>query len=696
MYPITLDGDSLDVKRGQIKQYFLNSNELFEKVFELLRDESVFYKKSEPTRHPMIFYYGHTAAFFINKLVTMKVITQRINPYFESLFAVGVDEMDWDKYESLPQQWPSVAEVKEYRNAVQKCVLNLIESIDFTLPIHKDCAMWIILMGIEHERIHIETSLVLHRQMPIEDIVTVDDFVLCDKIATPAPVNELVQIEGGVLHLGKTDKHHLYGWDNEYGVYTQNLQNFYAAKYLVSNGEFMEFVADGAYEKEEYWTQEGLAFLQKSGAKHPPFWLEDKEKKYRYRALYEIVDMPLSWPVEVNAHEAEAFCRYKSKKENKEYRLPTEAEYGAIYKYSGLSDVPNFDEKSANINFSHYASSTPVDMFEHGGLYDVVGNVWQWSATPIRAFKGFDVHPAYDDFSTPTFDENHALIFGGSWASSGNLMMQHSRYAFRRHFFQNAGFRYVVSDNKEQKEDVYESDALVAQYCEFQYASQKYFGVENFACKCAQKAVSLSIQRGKALDLGCATGRASFELAKYFDKVEGIDFSARFISVGSHLKKEGSFSYATVKEGEIYQKKEIFLHELGYEDIAHKVDFWQGDACNLREEFCAYDLIMATNLIDRLYNPQLFLEGIKPRLNKGGILILTSPYTWQEESTPKELWLGGYYDANAKEVCTFEKLFELLCSDFELICREDMEFVIQETARKYQHSIAEFSAWRKK
>ena len=58
--------------------------------------------------------------------------------------------------------------------------------------------------------------------------------------------------------------------------------------------------------------------------------------------------------------------------------------------------------------------------------------------------------------------------------------MKHSRYAFRKHFPQNAGFRYVISNNQnDNKLDIYESDELVSQYCEFQYGDE-YFGVKNF------------------------------------------------------------------------------------------------------------------------------------------------------------------------------------------------------------------------
>ncbi|MBK6547449.1 MAG: hypothetical protein IPG15_02720 [Arcobacter sp.] len=84
----------------EILKYFNNTYELFEKIFELLENDKVFYKKSEPTRHPMIFYFGHTATFFINKLILMKIIDKRVDANFESIFAIGVDEMEWDDVNS--------------------------------------------------------------------------------------------------------------------------------------------------------------------------------------------------------------------------------------------------------------------------------------------------------------------------------------------------------------------------------------------------------------------------------------------------------------------------------------------------------------------------------------------------------------------------------------------------------------------
>ena len=694
IYPVTLDGSSIDMKRQEIREYFHNTYDLYEKVFELLKDDSVFYKKSELTRHPMIFYFGHTATFFINKFINMKVIKERINPNFESIFAVGVDEMDWDDVNSKNYSWPKVDEVREYRDRVRDFVDNLIMTMPLTLPITNDSDMWIVLMGIEHERIHIETSLVLHRQMPLDFIKETDSFKVCTHTGI-APKNEMINIESSHIELGKDKSHHLYGWDNEYGSFSEDIDNFKTSKYLVSNGEYMEFVLDDGYENDDYWDDEGKKFLEVTKSKQPVFWILENGK-YRYRTVSSIIDMPLDWPVEVNALESEAFCRYKSKKDGVIYSLPSEVEYRAIYNYTGLQDLPQFHESRANLNFYHYASSCPVNEFSFNGIYDVVGNVWQWSRTPIFGFEGFEIHGAYDDFSVPTFDDKHALILGSSWASTGNLIMKHSRYAFRKHFPQFAGFRYVISSShKDEKQDIYESDELVSQYCEFQYGDT-HFGVNNFSIETAKIVSKFTINKAKALDLGCATGRSTYELAKSFDEVEGIDFSVRFVQVGAKLKSDGYIAFSSKEEGEFSINKKVTIEDLGYENLKDKVSFWQGDACNLKPNFNSYDVIMATNLIDRLYNPRLFLDTGDERLNDDGILVLTSPYTWQEESTKKEFWLGGYKDDNGKDIKTIDTLKSILNDKFELIHIQDLEFVIKETKRKYQHTIAEVSVWKKK
>ena len=554
-------------KREEILNYFLCTFDLDSRLYDHLAHDETFYLRAEPLRHPLIFYLGHTATFYINKLNISKVAEKRFNPRFESMFAIGVDEMSWDDLDEKNYNWPSVADVRAYRGEIRAYVASLIEELPLTLPITWESPFWVIVMGIEHQRIHIETSSVIIRRLPIHELRSLDEWAICPHKGN-APENQLLPVGGGKVVLGKKKDHPLYGWDNEYGRHTFDVWDFSASKYLVSNAEYRQFVDDNGYAKEKYWTAEGWKWLGYSQVKQPLFWLEDSGS-YNLRTLSHIIEMPWNWPVEVNYLEAKAFCNWLTEQEGKPIRLPTEDEWYRLRDLHDIPDQPHWLKAPGNINLEHWCSSCPVDFFRFGEFHDIIGNVWQWTETPINGFEGFEVHPWYDDFSTPTFDTQHNLIKGGSWISTGNEATRDSRYAFRRHFFQHAGFRYVESEQPhETSEAMYESDTAVSQYCEAHYG-EPFFGVENFPARCAH--ICLALMRNKtrkrALDIGCSVGRASFELAKEFDFVSGLDFSARFIRIAYQMQEKGVIHYELPVEGEIVSFHERKLQDIGLSEL---------------------------------------------------------------------------------------------------------------------------------
>ena len=76
---IVLNTGDVEDKRKEILQYFISTWELYESLFKALSSDAAYYMRPQPLRHPLIFYYGHTAVFFVNKLVLNKKITERIN-----------------------------------------------------------------------------------------------------------------------------------------------------------------------------------------------------------------------------------------------------------------------------------------------------------------------------------------------------------------------------------------------------------------------------------------------------------------------------------------------------------------------------------------------------------------------------------------------------------------------------------------
>ena len=692
--PPLADADPV-ASRRRILDYFHRTFDRYEQLFEVLTCDEAYFRKSISLRHPLIFYFGHTATFFINKLQLVGLVSERINPRFESMFAIGVDEMSWDDLNEANYEWPTVAEVKAYRNRARATVDRIIREAPLTLPIGWDNPWWVILMGIEHERIHLETSSVLIRQHQL-DYVRPHPAWQASRQSAAAPENTLVDIAAGEVLLGKALADPSYGWDNEYGQHPAAVPAFQASRMLVSNGEFLTFVEAGGYADDSFWLEEGLAWKNFAQARHPTFWVRDGAQ-WRLRLMTEVVDMPWDWPVETNYHEAKAFCQWKARCSGQAVRLPSEDEWYRLLAVSGLDEIADDAPAAANIHLDHWASSCPVNTFAHGPLFDVVGNVWQWTETPIYPFSGFAVHPTYDDFTTPTFDERHNLIKGGSWISCGNEARHAARYAFRRHFFQHAGFRYVVGESlAAQPASHYESDRLLSEYAEFHYGDE-FFGVPNFPRALAELAIAAMDGRPahSALDLGCATGRATFELARHFDKVTGLDFSARFIGLGAQFAQQGTLRYTLVDEGELVSYRERRLVDLGLASVADKVEFVQGDACNLKSIHTGYDLILAANLIDRLHSPRKLLDSIHTRLKVGGLLLITSPYTWLAEHTARAEWIGGF-KKDGENFTTLDGLKAVLGPHFRLLgAPRAVPFVIRETAHKFQHTLSEATVWER-
>ena len=692
---IILNQGDAETKREEIRDYFHKTFSIDEQLYQTLVEDAAFYLRPEPLRHPLIFYLGHTATFYINKLVIAKLITERINPRFEAMFAVGVDEMSWDDLNESNYDWPTVAELKAYRNMVREAVDAVISKLPLQLPITWDSPFWTIIMGIEHQRIHLETSSVIIRRLPLDKVRQLLLWEICNESGN-APQNSLLPVIGGTVRLGKGKDHPLYGWDNEFGEHRFDVEAFQASRYLVSNQEFLEFVDAGGYRKQQFWTEEGWRWVGFTKAEHPLFWRKSKAG-YRFRCMAQEIEMPWDWPVEVNYLEAKAFSNWKAKDSGQPIRLPTEDEWYRLCDQLELPDQPYWEKAPGNINLEYWASSCPVNRFRQGDFFDVVGNVWQWTETPISGFDGFEVHPIYDDFSTPTFDTQHNLIKGGSWISTGNEATRDSRYAFRRHFFQHAGFRYVAAEQPvATSQAMYETDSSVAQYCDAHFGPDK-FGVGSFPRRLVDLCLEALAERPRrrALDLGCAVGRSSFELAKHFDFVSGIDFSARFIRIAYQLQEKGVIHYQLPEEGEIVSYHEKRLSDFGLAGIGKRIEFYQGDAHNLKPQFSDYDLILAANLIDRLYEPARFLNTIHQRLKVGGLLVLASPYTWLEEYTKKEHWVGGIRKAG-EPYTSFEGLHDQLEKHFQRLAEpQDVEFVIRETARKFQHTVSQVSIWER-
>ncbi|KAJ0400699.1 hypothetical protein ATCC90586_008602 [Pythium insidiosum] len=195
------------------------------------------------------------------------------------------------------------------------------------------------------------------------------------------------------------------------------------------------------------------------------------------------------------------------------------------------------------------------------------------------------------------------------------------------------------------------------------------------------------------MDIGCAVGRATFEFSKHFDEAIGIDFSHHFADAATKMKQLKEMPYDAQIQGDVRESR---VARLPQGSRPERTQFQQGDACNLSPSLGQFNAVFASNLLCRLPEPRKFLTEISDFVAPGGIFALISPYSWLEEYTAKEKWIGGVVDVNGQPVQSFDVVAKLLEPHFELVKREDYPFMIREHARKYQWGVSDGTFWRRK
>ena len=442
MQPLSAPPHLHNCDRTDLLNYFQGSWQLETMLWQSLRDQDTFYLSPDPLRNRLIFYLGHSAVFYLNKLVKVGLCDRRINDYYENLFEIGVDPETPEELENAVGkiEFPDVAKVWQYRQDAQELITQVIQHAPLNLPITPESPWWAFLMAVEHSWIHFETSSMLLRQLDPAKLQRPPAWQY-GKSQGNAPENPLLEIPGGKVTLGKPANSSSYGWDSDYGKLAVDVKSFGASKYPITNQEYLEFVQSGGYTNREYWSDRAWQWLEKYQVQQPKFWQLQTDGSYLYRTVFELIELPLDFPVEVNYFEAMAYCRWRGSG----IRLMTEAEWNlALDEDREQTNLAN----NYNLNFS-YGSPTSVGTADNSnnlyGLQDLRGNVWQWMQDSFSSLPGFLAHPLYLDYSEPFLDEQHYVMKGGSWASIGAYASAYCRNWFRPYFYQHVGFRIAKS-----------------------------------------------------------------------------------------------------------------------------------------------------------------------------------------------------------------------------------------------------------
>jgi gamma-glutamyl hercynylcysteine S-oxide synthase len=328
--------------------------------------------------------------------------------------------------------------VRAYLDDVHDRTLYLVDHIDLDAPNALLRRAYVFGLVIQHELQHQESMLQTLQlqgavEYPIRDEAPPDN-------VQPGPTE--IYIEGGSFILGATDEP--WAYDNELVPHEVEVRPFFIDRNPVTNGQFIEFIAQRGYRTPSHWSADGWRWREKEDVTAPLYWELGSDGWERVR-FGRREPLPLDEPVQhVSWYEAEAYTQWAGK------RLPQEAEWeraAAWHERRGKSRFPwgrEFMGYEANLGRQRF-SPAPSGSYAGGespvGAVQMIGDVWEWTASPFLPYPGFLSFP-YPEYSEVYFGEEYRVLRGGSWASDAIIARASFRnweLPGRRHIF--CGFR---------------------------------------------------------------------------------------------------------------------------------------------------------------------------------------------------------------------------------------------------------------
>ncbi len=368
-------------------------------LFRLIKPGFV-YARPIAERHRMIFYLGHLEAFDWNLIGRYALDVPAFQPEFDRLFAFGIDPPPGELPSDTPSDWPTLEQVQWYVREVRDKVDSLIAEAPEQLG-H---------VALEHRLMHAETLAYILHQLPYAQKVAEGE---PQYGAGKHPAARWLELPAGMARLGMEPSEG-FGWDNEFPPQCVPVAPFTAARYKITNREYLEFVRQGAA---------------------APFFWGGTPRRRTFRGMFEEYPLPLDAPVYCTHEEATAYAAWKGK------RLPTEAE---------AHRLASAGAASRNLNFRYWDPiAVTADDSEEAGTgrpMQTVGNGWEWTSSVFAPFPGFKPFPFYSNYSEPFFDGRHYVLKGASPRTAECFLRPSFRNWFRPSYpYVYATFRLVAS-----------------------------------------------------------------------------------------------------------------------------------------------------------------------------------------------------------------------------------------------------------
>ena len=393
---------------------------------------------------PPLWELGHVGWFqdrwVLQHIDKQKPVSKRANSLYDSF--------NIPNSERFELYFPDIEETKEY---IQDVLDRIIQRLEGREPTEEE--IYFYRLSTNHEDMHTET---LHhiRQTCGYSAPSLSLEKESDAALTIDPDYEShdVEIPEGTYQLGGTKGTH-FVFDNEKWAHPVQINPFEISSTPVTFGQYMKFVDEGGYGDRSLWSDEGLAWLEKSQQTQPVFWKKDGEN-WVWRWFDKWLPTNSHHPmIHVNWYEANAYSAWAGR------RLPSEAEWELAASSEPSSNGNSFTETKrmypwgdhqptnglANLD-SRAMGLVDVRAYSAGdsafGVRQMIGNVWEWTADTFEAFPGYVIDP-YETYSEPSFGQQKVLR-GGCWATRSRVIRNTFRNFYtpdRNNIF--AGFRTI-------------------------------------------------------------------------------------------------------------------------------------------------------------------------------------------------------------------------------------------------------------
>jgi gamma-glutamyl hercynylcysteine S-oxide synthase len=424
--------------RDELIAWYQRNRERSAQLFDLLSDET-YYSRPIALRHPIVFYDGHLPAFSFNTLVKRGLGRPSIDAGLEMLFARGIDphESNGNRPTTARAGWPDRGTVRAFADEADRQVLDALAHGEISQPGHPllndaEAAFCI----LEHEAMHQETLLYMWHRLPLEAKRRPASYR--PRTAGVSPAQAWVGVPAGAADLGVDAATVPFSWDNERPARQVQAPAFQVQQHSVTNAQFMAFVEAGGYGDSRWWRDADFAWLRSEQIRHPLFWERGADGAWLWRGMFDRVPLPEAWPVYVSQAEASAYAAWAGG------RLMSEAEfqraaYGAPdgrprrHPWGDAAPAPRFGVFDFE-SWDPQPAGTHPDGASAWGVHDLVGNGWEWTASPFAPFPGFTPLPSYPEYSADFFDGEHFVMKGASPVTARALLRPSFRNWFRARY----------------------------------------------------------------------------------------------------------------------------------------------------------------------------------------------------------------------------------------------------------------------